>query len=448
MPEFTDNISTGSSTDLRHKEVPGAFLPRWTKAGSEESTKTPSSSPFSVITDLYNDVLAQFKPDLTDVESSIRFTQNVGVARNGYVAKLTNSKTAPTVVDISTLGDTSLIIPPPFENYHVDGIKQVHTLGDLLFKEHEPLWFYDNGVLYLRNIDLIEVTQSTDADGILDLTSYFTDYPRVPDSPVWISNVYGDVVKVNPDEVSNTIVPPLDGDYRIRYSTTVAKDALITETILVDSLPVKVSQIDFPNLLDSYGETQELKRLPDEDNISFRHRCQSSSLSSDEVGRISSALGTTTTFVWEAAGYLSVPSTGAGFPNLRDLPQYVSVSEVPAKNDDTLLLSRVPYGDTVLYFKQQIVPVESYVVTSNQLQLLGFEYVKGVQRDFVAKYTSKTFSVNISASGVLITPESVNPTLFYGVVPSKVRIQLTTDDLLSSSWDNFTPLPDAGSLFD
>jgi hypothetical protein len=448
MPEFTDNISTGSTTDLRQREVPGAFLPRWTQAGSEEGTKAPSSSPFSVITDLYNDVLAQFKPDLTDVESSIKFTQNVGLARNGYVARLTNSKTAPKVVDISTLGSLDPMIPPPFESYHVDGIKQVHTLGDLLFKEHEPLWFYDNGVLYLRNIDLIQVEQTTDSDGILDLTSVFSGYPRVPDSPVWISNVYGDVTKINPDAVTNLIVPPLDGSYRIRYSTTIAKEAFDVAAVLVDDVPVPVSHIDFPNLLDSYGDTQQLKRLPDEDNVSFRHRCQSSSLSSDEVGRISSALGTTTTFVWEAAGYLSVPSTGAGFPNLRDLPQYVSISETPSKNDDTLFLSRIPYGNPVLYYKQQIVPVESYQVTSSQLQLLDSEYVKGVQRDFIAKYTSKTFSVNISPSGVLITPESVNPTLFYGVVPSKVRIELTSDDLLSSSWDNFTPLPDAGSLFD
>jgi len=444
MSGFTENVSSQFQEAYRFLNTPSVWLPRWMKpAYDSKFVSNPNEESPSNLTIFYHASLGLPFKDIQSIETNPKFHQEVWWARNAYIANFAKRDEDLLNLSVSSLGAS-----------HISGeVKKVKDIGELVSIFHEPVFTVDgSNCIICRNIDLHESTITANSSGGLDLTSLFSTNPPVIDTPIVVANSFGEIILISPEHrlvQNNVINVKFPGQYKIRYSCENYFSALITGTPLSIGLDqVALHQTDLKNVLDIQGEWLGITRFTNEDNLSYRKRCQSLAFSQNPSQQISSILGRSIPFVWSSYQALNIPATGWSAPNFLGTPKYIRTSEVLFKDGDNFVLKHPPDGPVRLVSNLDMVPPYMYEV-SGSLIIPSNDFLNSFSLNSLkAFYTYKSYSVTTTASGLTLTGSDVQPDIFYGVIGTSVKIDNTTKKIENFFWDKTTIKTSSTVIFD
>ena len=441
MSSFTDNITDFQTEASRDVVTPSYWIPRWMSAAYDKATTESPTTKVSNITLILNALVSSTKEEISRIELGTSFNQSLWYPRNAYTAAI--NLINPSTLTLSSAGTG-----------HVTGvIRQAKSISEVLSICYEPCFAVnDSGGLLLRNIDLFDTSVTPDADGVIDLTTAFQTHPPIPDTPIIVANAWGDTFVISPEIplTNNNLIPMgYQGDYRVRYSTTIFRSA-VTSSALISFAgdTFKAHRIDLKNVVDEYAYLLGLTRIDDEDNITLRKRCQTLSLSKSSTQQISSAIGKSVPFVWDGVTTINISASGGGSPNIIGTSWLEHIVENPSYVNGNFVLSREPWDQIKVYANNQVFDALEYSISgsllipqSSALANINPAYLK-------VAYYFNPYTTSIGETQITVSSKGGSPALFYGVVPTGVRIAETTKYTFDFSWGGSESGNLGGSSFD
>ena len=396
----------------------------------------------SVFTSIFHSGINQNLAELQQIEINPKFNQETWFARNGYFV----SSVLPFNNQVSGALQS-------LNASHVSGVlKRVNSINELLNNLYQPVYYIDQlGVSTFRNLDLVEFSFTTDSTGGINLNSQFNNFPRILDAPLIISNPYGEVSFISPERIvvgNNNVTLDYSGYYRARYSCITFMNQLSSGSYLsIDGFNYQAQSKDLPNVLDDYGKILGIRRLVGEDNISFRLRCQTLSLSRKAEGQISAALGKSIPFFWYSGVSLSINASGWTNPELPAIPKYSQIQETIYRDGNVFLTSYDPIGPLKLVYNLDIIPSTMYSVTGNTIipntDFLTAYPIQSLQ----AQYMSQTYTTS-GTTVFQLNSSNLNPALFYGALPTSVKVDSSEKDLDTWVWGIDSSNSGGAAVFD
>jgi hypothetical protein len=346
--------------------------------------------------------------------------------RNVYIAKYTHPENHIPVVQAVVGGITSTILPKA-------------DLGTILYEKVKPVYCFQDSVIYVKNLDVREVSLFTDDYGITDLTSTFAAEPPTEDSFIIAENFYGDqFIYSQLSQVYNSTTKklslPTAGPYKIYYISETRfsglKDGSNYITVGGDVVPIK--PLFLSNVWDEYAKLKNISRRDGESNTNLKAKCQFLSLSRTAEQRISSSLGQAQAFIWNPTVPLTLTGSGIVSVNCLALERDIYIkNEIPYKDGNNFVLSRRPEGDIQLFYNTTKVDPNSYTVSGSFI-IPNSETLKGVVEESIrVDYRHRIYSTE---SETLQSYNETNQPVI-GLMTKNVKINNASKKIKEWRWN-------------
>lgn len=422
--QLTTSISEGAVENQRY--LPMEWAPRWMNCYYDDSSLLKKLYFLGIVSP--NDKLRS----LTAGRIVPGFNNYLSEPRIGFYAQyIFPADHIPDIVSFySAVSSGSLV--------------EKYSVGDLLYELTAPVYYKDSqGTLIFRNLDVVSVSATT-ASGYIDLTSYLTAHPLLPDSGIIIENAFGDQMLFEPDDSrfqNNHLNVTLTGTYTVRWHSQTLYDGFISgeNYVTIEGEKIRLYPYNFSNTWDEYSKYVGIHRRSYEDNRSLKGRCQHLSLSVTEVQGISSALGNSGVIVWNTQldSTLALPNNPTSITFLNQPTAEYIKEDNPLKDGDNIRLLFVPTELISIFVGSQYVQPSSYLVSGSLIMPLDHVLQNTKAEYITAHYKTEHITNTLTASGTLvdITRENDGRELLRVLYSTGVLTQRNSRKVSTWKWD-------------
>lgn len=440
MPSpITITSYTASGSGIRHNP-PSPWLPRWFNAWNSQD------SPLRNLQWASTGYWAENLSHQTEDYYRAHFFGAECTPRLAYVSTYTWTKQ---YVPSCTLAGSVVNFTTPSSIVYV-----ADTLGSFLYEAKYPVGYVDgDGVLWFRNLANVQ-TNIQASSGYLNLSA-ITALPRLPDTPVIITNQWGDDVYVDNTDYSLSGSRLYVGE-NILYTVTWTASSLHntwvngTSYVTVDSNILRLTDCSIPNVWDTKAAVYGISRRERENNVHLKKRLQHLAFCSKPEILISAELGQSVSWYWNPTNTLSLVGSSITAVEIPQYPDYEYRTETLYQDGSVFRSLYIPAsGLTHVFFNQLLVPSTEYQVTGGVFMPLTSRFKDAGQGSVYANYKVVHFTTSSSGYYIMsVATANSMPQSLYAFGSRKVRVQNTTKRVRTWRWNSESPTNRGAATFE
>lgn len=324
-------------------------------------------------------------------------------------------------------------------------VYEVQDPGSFLYELRYPVMYVsETGALHFRNLANVQTTIQA-LSGYVDLGTTLTSDPRLPDTPIILTNQWGDDEVVDHTDYRWTTGNRLYVGENLVYTCTWTSSALhyawvagTTTYLTVDGNRITLTDSYIPGAWDVRAEVLGIVRRERETNISLKHKVQAQACCSRPEVLISNALGQSVSWYWNPQNTLNLNASGITKVEIPEFEDYEYRTEYLVKDGTEFRFLATPQssGLTHVYLNQVLVDSTQYTITGNTLIPGNSKLRNAGQGQVYAQYKVAHFT--IPTSGAYVTSLVTNlcvPNTYYVWGARKVSMRNIKPRIKTWNWN-------------
>lgn len=358
------------------------YVPRWFDCHYTEE---------SPLRKLYTEALTTPRAQLSAVaqlDALVRFHAPIFQPRLQFLLDLPHTAYQQTSI--------ALVVPSGFQDvYPFDSAHSRRDYPSSAASFDRPTFYQSVDGTRLVNPHLVRFSV-VPTSGVLDLSTYFSQFPPVSDTFVQLKPEKGSPILLGVDDLPggrlswNDVRPAT-----VCFLCQTLLDAFLTGEawVEVSGTKVRISPAPTPNVWDRYLGSFGLRRRGFEDNSSAKFRAQTKSLGRLDESYIASELGLSSLHLWDTGFPLSLASSGVTRLETPTLDRTVYMEEVPTKDGDHLVATAPVLDAVVVRYRGTVLDPTLYAVEGGKIRLLSEKYKSFSGEEFTVSYIFRQLSL-------------------------------------------------------
>jgi hypothetical protein len=320
-----------------------------------------------------------------------------------------------------------------------------NSMGNMLYESARPLWSFDaDGSLIFKNLEVVEFsTQPT--TGSINLLPMYSIHPRVEDSPLVLTNDWGDEEIIDPISTRLTadgrlLTPYTENQFTVRYLSQRLRTALTTGSAWITIGEERITLLPkaFINGWDELASVYGLERQNEETNTGLKRRIQHSALALSPEQLLSAALGASEVLLWATQNALNLTGSSVTSVRVVELDDAVYVQgEQPVWWGGGWQLTNVPVASSFqLFYRDTSVLSTSYIVTGSTVVPLTLRLAQAEAHELRAAYKVQLWTA--TGSGLYTTglqPQNTRPESRFVLLAKNVKIEGVEKRVRTWKWN-------------